>query len=104
MFKFISIKKSDKKDKKYVATFLNTKTNKEKKTYFGAVGYEDYTIHKDKERRDRYINRHKKDLDTNDYTRAGYLSMFIIWNKPTLKGSIEDYKKRIKNNNWSLPN
>jgi hypothetical protein len=27
--------------------------------------------------------------------------MFILWNKETLKDSIEDFNKRIKNNNWN---
>lgn len=96
MYKLLSIVKSNKKEKKLVATFLNLDTKKEKKVHFGASGYEDYTIHKDKARRDRYRLRHKKDLKTNDPTKPGYLSYYILWNKPTLKESIEDYKKKFK--------
>ena len=55
----------------------------------------DYTIHKNKLRRSRYIFRHHKDLKTGDPTRAGYLSMFILWNKPNLKSSIADYRRRL---------
>ena len=47
--------KSDRPDKKY---YIITKS--EKKIYFGAAGYSDFTKHKDEERRQRYINRHKK--------------------------------------------
>lgn len=104
MFELVKIEKSKNPKYKYTAIFKNKETGKEKKTNFGASGYEDYTMHKNKERRNRYIERHKKDLKTNDYTRAGYLSMFILWNKPTLKASIEDYKRRIKTNDWTLPN
>jgi hypothetical protein len=43
-----------------------------------------------------------KDLITNDYTRPGYLSMFLLWNKETLKNSIKDFNKRIKNDDWSI--
>ena len=53
--------------------------------------------HKDKELKKKYIKRHLKDLETNDYTRAGYLSLFLLWNKPTLKDSIKDFNKRLKN-------
>lgn len=81
---------------KFIFKFEDCST---KSTKFGAKGYEDYTIHKDKERRERYINRHKKDLKTEDPTRAGYLSMFILWNKPTFEDSLEDYIKRIKKYN-----
>jgi hypothetical protein len=83
---------------KYKAVFvINNKQTKV--THFGANGYSDYTLHKNKKRRMSYIRRHWKDLQTNDPTRAGYLSMFILWNKPTLKQSITDYKQRLQHYN-----
>lgn len=75
---------------KYIAYFENGR-----KTRFGQAGAEDYTIHKDKERKERYRLRHKKDLETNDPYRAGYLSYYILWNKPTLEESVKDYNKRF---------
>lgn len=49
-------------------------------TKFGAVGYSDYTTPPhDREQRERYRTRHKKDLDTNDPKRAGYLSYYLLW-------------------------
>jgi len=54
-----------------------------------------YIDHQDKELKKNYIKRHLKDLETDDYKRAGYLSMFLIWNKPTLKESMKDFNKRI---------
>ena len=90
------VSKSDKKDKKYKAVFTY-EDGKTKTSHFGAKGMEDYTTHKDKERRSRYRARHKKDLKTNDYTRAGYLSYYILWgDKTNLKDAIKDYKKRFK--------
>jgi hypothetical protein len=59
--------------------------------------------HKDKKRKENYNKRHTKDLDTDDPKRAGYLSMFILWNKETLKASVNDYNKRLKENDWSIP-
>ena len=38
----------------------------------------------------------------NDYTRAGYLSLFLLWNKPTLKESIKDFNRRVKKNDWEI--
>ena len=58
--------------------------------------------HKDKTLKRNYKKRHLKDLETNDYTRAGYLSMFLLWNTETLKESMKDYNRRIKNNNWEI--
>jgi len=61
-----------------------------------------YIDHTNKQLRTNYIKRHLTDLDTNDFKRAGYLSMFLLWNKPTLKESITDYNQRIRRNDWSL--
>lgn len=75
---------------KYIAVFSNGKRVK-----FGAQGYSDYTLHKDKERRERYRARHRKDLETNNPYAPGYLSWYILWNKPTLRESIQDFNKRF---------
>tara|TARA_B100000902_G_C27161566_1_gene839007 strand:- start:691 stop:1062 length:372 start_codon:yes stop_codon:yes gene_type:complete len=97
----VSIKKSQAPAKKYTATFKINHGNRItiKRTHFGAKGMSDYTKHKDSARKQRYVSRHKKDLSTNDPTRAGYLSMFILWNKKTLSASIADYKKRLSRYN-----
>ena len=63
--------------------------------HFGARGMSDFTKHHDRERRQRYITRHKKDLKTGNPARAGYLSMFVLWNKPSLQASIANYRKRL---------
>jgi hypothetical protein len=90
----VDVISSDLKDKKWTAIF--SKDSKIVKTHFGAKGMSDYTIHQDIDRRNRYISRHLKDLDTGDPTRAGYLSMFVLWNKPSFDESVEDYKKRLR--------
>ena len=98
MPKLIKILKSDKSKKKYLAVFKTDK-GREKKTYFGSAEMDDYTITKDKEQRERYRKRHKKDLKTNDPTRAGYLSFGILWTKPNLKASILFYNKLLNKYN-----
>ena len=91
--KLISIKKSKQSGKKFTATF---KINgRKKQVHFGAAGMSDYTKHHDRTRRNRYIFRHLKDFRTGDPSRAGYLSMFVLWNKPSLQASINDYRRRI---------
>jgi hypothetical protein len=40
---------------------------------------DDYTLTGDKDQRERYRKRHQRDLMTKDYTRAGYLSYYILW-------------------------
>ena len=100
--KLLSLTKLKSGKKKFNAEFEITKSNGKisvKNIKFGAKGMSDYTIHKDKDRRDRYINRHKKDLRTGDPTRAGYLSMYVLWNKPSFKTSLADYKRRLNTYN-----
>ena len=89
------IVKSQNSDKKYDAIF-EYPNGRTKTVSFGSAGMDDYTLTEDKERRRLYRIRHAKDLETGDPTRAGYLSWFILWNKPTIEASIKDYKKRFK--------
>jgi patatin-like phospholipase/acyl hydrolase len=93
MIKVVAFKKLKNNTKKYEITF--EKNGKKYTRKFGAAGMSDFTINKDRERRERYISRHKKDLKTKDPMKAGYLSMFILWNKPSLSASLTDYKRRL---------
>jgi len=92
---FVTIKKSNLPEKKMVAIFYDINNNKIKTVHFGASGYSDYTIHKDVERKKRYINRHKVNEDYTKPMTAGTLALYILWNKPTIKESIKDYKNKF---------
>jgi len=91
----VKISKSNKSGKKYKAVF--TKDNgRTKTTHFGQAGAPDYTLTGDKDRRKAYRVRHKKDLNTNDPTRAGYLSYYILWgDSKSIRENIKNYKKRF---------
>ena len=91
-----SLKRSHNPAKKFDATFEfpdgHTKT-----TSFGARGMSDFTKHKDVTRRGRYLQRHgRMGEDWTDPTTAGALSRWILWNKPSFKASVADYKRRFK--------
>jgi len=92
----VEIKPSTQKTKKLMAIFYDDNGKKIKTTHFGSAGMSDFTIHKDKQRKERYLDRHRKRENWNDPMTAGALSRWILWNKPTLQGSIRDYKKRFK--------
>ena len=93
--KLLKVEKSTIPKKKWTAIFKN-ENGKIKKVHFGAAGMDDYTISKDKEQRARYRKRHAKDLKTNDPTRAGYLSYYILWGDSTsIKQNIASFKKRF---------
>jgi hypothetical protein len=93
---YIQIMKSDLDGKKYKAVFYNKDRSKVKTTHFGAKGMSDYNIHKDDERKERYLARHKVRENWNDYTSAGSLARWILWNKTSLSASFNDYLKRFK--------
>ena len=92
--KKVVIKKSTNSAKKYMAIFYQD-GKKIKTTHFGAAGMSDYTKHKNKSRKKRYMNRHKATEHWSKPMTAGALSRYILWNKPSLKASISDYKKRF---------
>ena len=90
----IVIQKSTKPDKKYDAVIDDKKT-----VSFGATGYSDFTIHKDEERKKRYIARHGSgNQDWNDYETAGFWAKHLLWSKPTLRESAKDIEKRFNIN------
>lgn len=89
----LRIVKSDRKDKKFMAIFETIKGRKV--IHFGAVGYSDYTIHKDNERKARYIARHKNNEDWTKPDNPGSLSRWLLWNKTTLDESLKDFRRRF---------
>lgn len=90
----VHIYPSKRKDKKLTALFYKD-GEIYKRIHFGAKGYEDYTIHKDEERKQKYLKRHSVRENFNNPYTAGALSRWILWNKPTLIDSINDYKKKF---------
>eukprot|EP00438_Fugacium_kawagutii_P031839 Skav235910 [mRNA] locus=scaffold1747:54845:55135:- [translate_table: standard] len=88
MTKEVVLKKSSNPDKKYDAIVEG------KKISFGANGYSDFTQHKDPERKQRYIARHKKNEDWTKLNPASF-SRYILWNKPTITASIKDMESKF---------
>ena len=93
----VIIKKSSTKGKKYDAVI-----NDNKKVSFGATGYSDFTKHKDEEREERYIARHKVNQDWKDYNTAGFWAKNILWNKPTIEASVRDVNRKFPSLNIKL--
>lgn len=92
--KLKTIRRSHKKEKKWDAVF--EKNDKEKIVSFGQKGYSDYTKHKDKTRRQRYLKRHSgMGEQWNQPDTPGALSRWILWNKPSFNASVADFKKRF---------
>ena len=90
----VIIKKSSKPEKKLQAVFT-LENGKKKIVHFGAAGMSDYTKNRDKDRKQRYLKRHRRNENWSSPMTAGALSRWILWNKETLGASITDYKKRF---------
>ena len=82
---------NDGKHKYYIITASG------KTVYFGAIGYEDFTIHKDPIRKARYIARHKnkENWTKSGINTAGFWSRWLLWNQLTLQSSYNDIKNRF---------
>jgi hypothetical protein len=97
----VTISRSSNSEKKLMAVFEDSEGKKIKTTHFGQRGASDYTKHGEKERMERYLERHGGGFETStkedwkDPTTAGALSRWILWHKPSLKASFDDYKSRF---------
>jgi len=94
MVKLISISKSTRPEKKYMATF-DMGDSRTKLVHFGQQGAPDYTLTNDDVRKALYLARHAKNENWNDPTSPGSLSRYVLWNKKTLSASIADFKRRF---------
>ncbi len=86
--------KSDKPSKKYYII-----TNDNKKVYFGQASASDFLIHKDEARKQRYIDRHKKN-ESKYWNKSGidtpsFWSRFLLWHLPSITASYQDIKKNL---------
>lgn len=99
-YMIMSIDESVQKQKKYKANFIITRNltgaQKYKIVHFGDVRVPDFTVHKNKDLREEYIQKHFKRLEhMSDFTKPVFLDMFLLWNKPDLNAALRDYNYRL---------
>ena len=77
-------------------------TKSEKKVYFGAAGMSDFTKHKNEERKNLYINRHKKNEDwgKSGIDTAGFWAFKYLWSYPTKTEAYKHIKTDLKK--WGI--
>lgn len=93
MLKFMELRKSPLKTKKFQAVFM--RNGRLKRVNFGAAGYSDYTIHHDTLRRERYRQRHIRDNLSNPLS-PGALSWYILWGPSTsILKNLKEYIKKF---------
>jgi hypothetical protein len=94
MYKFITLNEANDKKHKWAVTLKNLKTNRYKTIKFGAYGMDDYTITKDDEQKERYIDRHKKNENWDDPSTAGFWSKHLSWNEKSIHKSLNNTLKK----------
>ena len=94
-YDFVSLKKDTDGKHKWVATIRNKTTGREKRVRFGAVGYDDFTMTGDEERKRLYLQRHAKNEKWNDISTAGAWSKNLLWNKKSISASLADIKRKF---------
>ena len=92
---FVKLSPATAKGKKLKMVFYDKEKKKVATRQFGQAGASDFTQHKDPKRRERYDTRHKARENWDDPLSNGALSKFLLWNKPTLSGSLNDYIKKF---------
>ena len=68
-----------------------------KKVDFGASDYSDYTLHRDSDRKDRYLSRHqaRENWTKSGIDTAGFWSRWLLWNLPDFNESVKDIESRF---------
>ncbi len=80
------------KDKRYTAIFEDGSS-----VSFGSPNHQNFTIHKNPERKRLYIGRHeaKENWSKSGIKTAGFWSRWLLWNLPTLSQSIRDIENKL---------
>lgn len=61
--------------------------------HFGDDRYEDFTQHKDDDRKQRYLTRHSGRERWEDPTSAGFWSRRLLWEEPSLPAAIRTLQR-----------
>ena len=99
----VEFSRAKSKAKKIRAVFY-AKDKKKATREFGARGMKDFTIYSKEgkeiaeQKKKAYLSRHSKlneNWNKSGLMTAGFLSRWILWNKPTISGSLKDIQKRF---------
>ena len=92
------ISRSDKPTKKYVAT------QGSRKVHVGQAGASDFRIHRDEQRKQRYLARHRanENWTKSGAMTAGFLSRYLLWNEETLEKSVAKLNRKYSDLRFRL--
>ncbi len=103
-YDFVKLVKLSGSEKKYKAVLRNKDTGREKNVKFGASGMMDYTKYYKRdgkkiadEKKAAYRARHSKageDWTASGVDTAGFWSLHLLWNKPSVEASLAEIKRK----------
>jgi len=91
------LSRSTRPGKKYMVRRESGSTGRSRTIHFGAAGMSDFTKHRDPERKEAYIRRHRarESWGASGSDTAGFWSRWLLWNKPSVGGSVRDIERRF---------
>jgi hypothetical protein len=93
IIEYVIFRKSDRPDKRLKAIFLDKDKNKVHTTHFGLKNGKTYIDHQDNDKRLAYLARHRPREDWDNFITSGSLARFVLWEKTSLIGGINNYRK-----------
>ena len=93
----IVIQKSNNKHKKYQAT------DGQKTVHFGDSRYQDFTQHKDEQRKKNYISRHSnEDHSVSNALSPAFLARHVLWSEKSVPESVRKLNKKYNSVQFRL--
>ena len=96
---FISLKRSDRPEKKYVVE-LESSAGRRIRIHFGDSSLKDYTLFSAEEREQRkrnYLARHSATENWSDPETAGFWSRWVLWGPyPSVQENLKFTRRKFK--------
>ena len=93
----IVIEESTRKGKKFQAT------NGQKTVHFGDSNYQDFTQHKDEQRKKNYLSRHgKEDHTISNALSPAFLARHVLWSEKTVPEAVRKLNRKYNNVHFTL--
>ena len=93
----VTISKSKKPEKRLQADFAGKKV-----THFGQKGGSTFVDHRDNQKKEAWLARHKVNEDWRDLQSAGALARHLLWSQKTLAASVAALNQRQKKYKFKL--
>ena len=93
--KYIQLLKSNREDKRLEAKFFDINRKKIKTVHFGLKSGNTYLEHKNTKTKDAWVARHSVTGDWTKPDTASSLAYHLLWNKPSLSASFNDFIKKF---------